>query len=335
MALLHSRKIKVLVVEDDVVDRDVIKKQLTDTPIMIAGLCSVITLEQALTALSREEYDVVLLDLNLPDSSGLETLSRVHAQFSDLAIIVVTGEGDDKLGLEAVSQGAQDYLVKGEFGRQDLTKSLCNAYERKRTLEAMYREKGDTEAAKRKLEEENQGLQARISDLQGHLDRRLGQTPQRQDKVPKGKGGAVVQQSSEPLIEMTGESPIDLGSPSLGSFSDQTVRELVATFLAESQSLLACLGNAARRQDNSAVKSWARQLGGLAQSVAAQALAHELRQCGRAARAEDSGAVTGHVENVEKEMDRVITLFSDADWIERLRSVRGGHCSQVHASSEK
>ncbi|MCH8194387.1 MAG: response regulator [Planctomycetes bacterium] len=93
MALLYDRQIKVLVVEDDVVDSKVVKKLLADTPIMIAGLCSVTSLEQALAALSREEYDVVLLDLNLPDSNGLETLLGVHAQFSDVAIIVVTGEG--------------------------------------------------------------------------------------------------------------------------------------------------------------------------------------------------------------------------------------------------
>ena len=98
---------------------------------------------------------------------------------------------------------------------------------------------------------------------------------------------------------------------------------------------MACLRNAARRQDSSAAKSWAQQLGGLAQSVAAQGLAHELRQCGQAARAEDSVAVTVCIEKVEKEMDRVITLFSDADWIKRLRSVRGGNRFRVHSACKK
>ncbi len=137
-----------------------------------------------------------------------------------------------------------------------------------------------------------------------------------------------------PLFQMTEESPVDLGSPSLGSYSDRTLRDLVATFLTESQSLMACLRNAARRQDGSAMKSWAQQFGGLAQSVAAPGLAYAARQCGEAARAEDPVAVTVGIENIGKEMNRVITLFSHADWTLRLRSVCDGNCHRTRSASE-
>ena len=156
----------------------------------------------------------------------------------------------------------------------------------------------------------------------------------RQETVRKGNEATVARKVERPLMQMTEESPIDLASPPLGSYSDRTLRGLAATFLTESQSLMACLRNAARRQDSAAVKSWAQQFGGLAQSVAAQGLAHAARQCGQAVCAEDPVAVTVGIENIEKEMNKVITLFSDADWILRLRSVRHGNCYRAHSASE-
>lgn len=73
-------------------------------------------LKQGLGKLAVESFDVLLLDLGLPDSQGLETFETAHAQFFNIPIIVLSGMTDDLIALQAVQAGAQDYLVKGETG---------------------------------------------------------------------------------------------------------------------------------------------------------------------------------------------------------------------------
>ncbi|EMA37820.1 hybrid sensor histidine kinase/response regulator [Halobiforma nitratireducens] len=80
--------------------------------------------------------DVVLLDLNLPDSSGLETLESVLEQSDGTAVVVLTGIDDGAIGLEAVERGAEDFLVKDHVTPRVLTRTINYAIERKRrTLE--------------------------------------------------------------------------------------------------------------------------------------------------------------------------------------------------------
>jgi PAS domain S-box-containing protein len=93
-------------------------------------------LSDALERLSQNGIDLVLLDLGLPDSEGLETFLRVNEQVPHLPIVVLTGSEDDTLALQAVREGAQDYLVKGVSSSM-LLKSLRYALERKRGQEAL------------------------------------------------------------------------------------------------------------------------------------------------------------------------------------------------------
>jgi len=80
---------------------------------------------------------VVLLDLSLPDSSGLETLAKVLSSTQQVAIIVLTGLSDEGLALEAMRKGAQDYLVKGHVDEHLLSRAIRYAIERKRAEEAL------------------------------------------------------------------------------------------------------------------------------------------------------------------------------------------------------
>ena len=88
----------------------------------------------------RRDYPVLeqaaspgfLLDLNLPDNQGIETLVRVESEFPEIPIIVLTGQEDEAIAVEAVKQGAQDYLVKGTVDGNQLVRSLRYAIERKR-----------------------------------------------------------------------------------------------------------------------------------------------------------------------------------------------------------
>jgi two-component system, cell cycle sensor histidine kinase and response regulator CckA len=84
-------------------------------------------------------FDVVMLDLSLPDADGLETLLRTHAQAPSVPIVVLTGLDDEGLAIRAVREGAQDYLVKGQVTGQLLVRAMRYATERKRAVEALQR----------------------------------------------------------------------------------------------------------------------------------------------------------------------------------------------------
>ena len=94
-------------------------------------------LETGLTRLEAGNLDAVLLDLGLPDSSGLETFQKVQDQASDLPVLVLTGLDDDVMALDAVQLGAQDYLVKGKIDEYSLPRAIRHAIERKGTADAL------------------------------------------------------------------------------------------------------------------------------------------------------------------------------------------------------
>lgn len=121
--------IKVLLVEDRAADAVYIRELLSESE-SEWGITHVQRLSLALQRLSQETFDVALLDLSLPDSSELNIVVQIHSRFPDLALIVLTGLDDESVGVEAVRQGAQDYLVKGQLDRNLLIKSIRYAIER-------------------------------------------------------------------------------------------------------------------------------------------------------------------------------------------------------------
>jgi len=123
------------------------------------------SLEACLSHLAADEVDVVLLDLNLPDSEGIETLGRVLEAGPDLPVIAISGVDDESVGLEAVRQGAQDYLVAGRIDSQRLRRAIRHAVERKRVELALRRAKA--EVAGRKLK-----VRATTDELTGLWNRR-------------------------------------------------------------------------------------------------------------------------------------------------------------------
>ena len=101
------------------------------------GLEKANSLANGLRLLAQNDIDVILLDLSLPDSSGLETLLQVQKEFPHLPIVILSSLDDDELTLQAIHEGAQDYLVKGQFNGQLLVRSLRYAIERKQIQEAL------------------------------------------------------------------------------------------------------------------------------------------------------------------------------------------------------
>jgi PAS domain S-box-containing protein len=79
----------------------------------------------------NEDFDIMLLDLNLPDSQGIETFNTMNNHAPELPIIILTGLIDEELAINIVSEGAQDYLVKGQIDKQLLSRSIKYSIERK------------------------------------------------------------------------------------------------------------------------------------------------------------------------------------------------------------
>lgn len=131
---MSEKPIKVLLIEDNPGDARLIREALAEARGATFDVLCAERLEEGLQRLGEGEFDVVLLDLSLPDSRGLDTVSKTHAQVPEVPIIVMTGSKGESLGVKAVQSGAQDYLVKGEVDSNVLVRSIRYAIERQQVL---------------------------------------------------------------------------------------------------------------------------------------------------------------------------------------------------------
>lgn len=131
------KEIKILLIEDNPGDARLVQETLNIIPDSRIKreegyrLVVVPTLSEGITLLSRKDFDLVLLDLGLPDSQGLDTLSSILLMQKDVAVIVMTIQSNEELGMEAVKMGAQDYLFKGEVEPSQIIRSIRYSIERK------------------------------------------------------------------------------------------------------------------------------------------------------------------------------------------------------------
>lgn len=132
-----SQDIKVLLIEDNLAEARLLKEILKGNEKKEFHLVNVSRLSEAISLLQQTNFDVILLDLTLPDSQGLESLAPLLITAPKLPIVVLTNTNDDNLALAALRQGAQDYLIKREVSLEILTRSLCYAIERKQMEEAL------------------------------------------------------------------------------------------------------------------------------------------------------------------------------------------------------
>jgi signal transduction histidine kinase/CheY-like chemotaxis protein len=127
-----KKTIDILLFEDNLGDAGLLEEMLEDFNDLYS-LKIVETLDEGLNILKNHNFDVILLDLGLPDSDGIETLIAVHKIISDTPIIVLTGLNNEEIGTLAVKKGAQDYLIKKEIDSKLLTRSIRYAIERKKS----------------------------------------------------------------------------------------------------------------------------------------------------------------------------------------------------------
>jgi diguanylate cyclase (GGDEF)-like protein len=127
---MHLPPIRILLVEDDPADARLLRESLAEALAAQFTLEQNDRLDQALQRLDDDQFDVMLLDLSLLDSQGLDTLVRAHARAVGMPIVVLTGLDDETIAVEAVARGAQDYLIKGQISSKALARTLRYAIER-------------------------------------------------------------------------------------------------------------------------------------------------------------------------------------------------------------
>jgi two-component sensor histidine kinase len=132
---MMEHPVRALLVEDNPGDARLIELMLTQSTSPRFELVHVVRLGDALAFLQSSYFDVLLLDLSLPDSHGFDTFTRIKGKANALPIILLTGLDDEVVALKAVREGAQDYLIKGDLEVNLLIRSVRYAIERKRAEE--------------------------------------------------------------------------------------------------------------------------------------------------------------------------------------------------------
>jgi two-component system sensor histidine kinase/response regulator len=144
MRYVSRNTIKILLIEDNEVDARLIREYLrnaSSTEEDVSSAMFDLTIKNSLSSglefLATKDAHAVLLDLNLPDSVGLETFSKIHKKKPKIPILILTGLSDRELAVKAVREGAGDYLVKGEVDDRLLRRSISYAIERKKSEEEL------------------------------------------------------------------------------------------------------------------------------------------------------------------------------------------------------
>ena len=125
-----AKELKVLLIEDNPGDAFLMKFYLGESTTPLFHVSHAETVKAALDLLAANTFDIILSDMNLPDSFGVDTIKTVLSKFPGNLVIVLTGLTDEEVGLETVRYGAQDFLTKGKFDSKVLISSVMFAFER-------------------------------------------------------------------------------------------------------------------------------------------------------------------------------------------------------------
>ena len=127
---MTDKKIHILLIEDNPGDALIINEMLKEVYADNFVLDHFKRIKDGLEHVN-EDFDIMLLDLNLPDSQGIGTFNTMNMHAPEVPIIILTGLLDEDLAINIVSEGAQDYLVKGQIDKQLLSRSIKYSIERK------------------------------------------------------------------------------------------------------------------------------------------------------------------------------------------------------------
>lgn len=132
---LANQPIRVLVVEDDAAEIELMRRALRENFASDFDLVTAQSFAEAELILERKGINLVILDLNLPDSHALDTFLRFQDSYSQIPVILLTGQEDEELALRAIRGGAQDFIVKGAIRKDQTIRAMRFAVERHRLLQ--------------------------------------------------------------------------------------------------------------------------------------------------------------------------------------------------------
>ena len=171
---MEDKLIKVLIVEDNPEDLRLIEEMLKEVENPVFELHHSKRLSDGLRCLVRNGFDIVLLDLSLPDSVGLDTFLSVYEQAPEIPIVILSGFDDEETAIRAVGEGAQDYLVKGHVSSPLLSRAISYAIERKLIEDELIRHRYYlnelVEKRTEELESANKFLQEEIKEKETLID---------------------------------------------------------------------------------------------------------------------------------------------------------------------
>lgn len=133
--IAFSKTLNVLVIEDSPSDAFLISEYLDEIKDIDYKIKHCETLKEAIEELEEDDFDVVLIDYNLPDSNGANHLEQIFKKYNHVPFIVLTGLADEMVSINALNRGAKDYLIKGDFDAKLLNRSILYALERNRLEE--------------------------------------------------------------------------------------------------------------------------------------------------------------------------------------------------------
>ena len=154
--------LKILVVDDDVVDRMAVQRSLQDAGVQLRETVEAADCASAIAILEQDDFDCALIDYQLPDGDGLSLVQQIRDRQFSIALIVLTGQGDEQLAVELMKAGANDYLAKGKLSPENLSRSLWSAVRvhraEQQTAEATQKLRASEERYRLVLEGSNDGI---------------------------------------------------------------------------------------------------------------------------------------------------------------------------------
>jgi len=168
---MDKKTVKVLVIEDDPNYFILVNERLSKNRIPAFEVIRSKHMQSGLDRLRLADIDVVLLDLTLPDSEGLNSFLTVHKNFPTVPVIILTSMDDDELAGQAIARGAQDYLTKGSFDRELLVKSICYAISRNEAQAQLQKYYQENEQSKRTVQDRDERFGSLVSNIPGAVYR--------------------------------------------------------------------------------------------------------------------------------------------------------------------